>query len=239
MPLFTDRIEAKDFPKMPKEYQDLLVRVLTIQTDSELGGPDLYVERWIRVAPTAEDQMLLAKTAAEEIDHHRKFRNILAEIGVDVSYLLKSRREEKILETFRYPLETWAEMGMFGLLIDRVGGFHLHDFAESTYLPLARIIPDIVREEKMHIWHGLKIIRELCQTEEGKAQAQAALDKMYPRALDMFGLSSSRRSDQFKEWGIKQRTNQQCRLDYIAEVDPIIEELGLRIPDPLANRKYL
>ncbi len=39
--MFTDRIERKDFDKMPKEYRELLVRVLIVQTDSELGGPDL------------------------------------------------------------------------------------------------------------------------------------------------------------------------------------------------------
>ncbi|MBI4464227.1 MAG: hypothetical protein HY647_05935, partial [Acidobacteria bacterium] len=58
--MFTDKIEAADFPKMPQEYRDLLIRVLTIQADSELGGPHLYVERWILAAPTAEDQMMLA-----------------------------------------------------------------------------------------------------------------------------------------------------------------------------------
>ena len=43
--MFTDKIEAKDFSKMPKEYQDLLVRVLRIQADCEIGGPHLYSEQ--------------------------------------------------------------------------------------------------------------------------------------------------------------------------------------------------
>ena len=56
--------------------------------------PHLYVETWILAAPTAEDQMMLAKTAAEEIDHHRKFVKILADLNIDVSYQIKNRREK-------------------------------------------------------------------------------------------------------------------------------------------------
>ena len=66
--MFTDKIERKDFEKMPKEYRDLLIRVLIVQTDSELGGPDLYLDSWVREAPTLQDQLLQVKTAYEEID---------------------------------------------------------------------------------------------------------------------------------------------------------------------------
>ena len=237
--MFTDRIEAKDFAKMPKEYQDLLIKVMTIQADSELGGPHLYVEKWVLAAPSAEDQMMLAKTAAEEIDHHRKFVKILAELNVDVTYQLKNRSKDRILEIFREPLETWADMGCFGTFIDRVGGYHLEDFGECSYLPVSRIIPQILREEKQHIAHGIQILTGLCQTEEGKAAAQKSLDHMYPRCLDMFGVTGSKRSEQYMEWGIKKRTNEQARNQYRAEVTKIMDQLGLKEPDPLKDRRFL
>ena len=237
--MFTDRIERKDFDKMPKEYRELLVRVLIVQTDSELGGPDLYLETWLRNAPTVQDQLLLAKTAYEEIDHHRRFGKILRELGVDPDPITRQRREDRMLETFRYPLETWGEMGAFGCLIDRVGQFHLEDFGECSYLPVARIIPRILREEKMHIAHGEKILRDLCKTPEGKLEAQAAVDKMYPRGLDMFGRSDSRRSEQFRKWGIKGRRNAESRQAYRDTVDPAIVALGLTLPDPEKDRHFL
>ena len=237
--MFTDRIEAADFPKMPQEYKDLLVKVLTIQADSELGGPHLYVERWVLAAPTAEDQMMLAKTAAEEIDHHRKFVKILAELNVDVSYQLQKRSPERILEIFRQPLETWADMGCFGTFIDRVGGYHLEDFGECSYVPVARIIPQILREEAQHIAHGMRILDTLCQSDEGRAEVQKSLDRMYPRCLDMFGITGSKRSEQYLQWGIKKRTNEQARKQYRAEALKIIEQFGLQEPDPLKGRRYL
>ncbi len=237
--MFTDKIEAADFKKMDKEYQDLLVKVLTIQADSELGGPHLYVESWILNAPTAEDQMMLAKTAAEEIDHHRKFVKVLAELNVDVSGLIRRRRQERMLEIFRDPLETWADMGCFGTFIDRVGGYHLEDFSECSYLPVSRIIPQILKEEKQHIAHGIRILDSLCQTPEGKAQVQKSLDRMYPRCLDMFGVTGSKRSEQYLHWGIKKRTNQESRTQYREEAKKIIDQLGLKEPDPLKDRRYL
>ena len=237
--MFTDKIEAADFAKMPQEYKDLLIKVLTIQSDSELGGPHLYVERWILAAPTIEDQMMLAKTAAEEIDHHRKFVKILAELNVDVSQQLRNRSKDRILEIFRDPLETWADMGCFGTFIDRVGGYHLEDFGDCSYLPVSRIIPQILKEEKQHIAHGLRILDTLCQTEEGKAQVQKSLDHMYPRCLDMFGVTGSKRSEQYLKWGIKKRANEACRQQYREEALKIIEQFGLKEPDPLKGRRYL
>lgn len=237
--MFTDRIERADFKKMPQAYRDLLIRVLTVQTDSELGGPDLYLDTWLRNAPTVEDQVLLAKTAYEEIDHHRRFAVILRELGVDADAITKNRRQQRMLETFRHPLETWGEMGAFGCLIDRVGQYHLEDFGECSYLPVARIIPQILKEEQLHIAHGVRILRDLCGTPEGKAEAQAAVDKMYPRGLDMFGKSESRRSDEYREWGIKGRTNAESRQAYQDTVDPVLVGLGLTLPDPLKDRHFL
>jgi|TARA_B100000315_G_scaffold233171_1_gene246092 ring-1,2-phenylacetyl-CoA epoxidase subunit PaaA len=239
MQVFTDKIERDDFDKMPEEYKDLLIRVLLVQVDSELGGPDLYLDSWVRNAPTLKDQLLLVKTAHEEIDHHRRFARILEQLGVDTWHITKRRRAERILETFRNPLETWAEMGAFGCLIDRVGQFHLEDFTNCSYLPVAGIVPSILEEERMHIAHGERILRDLCATPEGMAEAQAAVNKMYPSSLDMFGRSDSHRSDRYREWGIKGRSNAESRQAYRETVDPFILGLGLNLPDPEAGRHFL
>ena len=65
--MFTDKIELKDFDKMDPEYKELLGRVLTIQADCEIGGPHLYIEKMLPAAPTKLDQLIVARTAAEEI----------------------------------------------------------------------------------------------------------------------------------------------------------------------------
>jgi 1,2-phenylacetyl-CoA epoxidase catalytic subunit len=68
---FTDRIHEKDVAKMPDEYRDLLVRLLTIQADCEIGGPNVYGRQWFLNAPTADDMFRVTHILAEEIDHYR------------------------------------------------------------------------------------------------------------------------------------------------------------------------
>ena len=68
--MFTDKVGLKDFSKMNPEYQELLKRVLAIQADCEIGGPHLYVKDIMPAAPTKADQLMVAKTAAEELDHY-------------------------------------------------------------------------------------------------------------------------------------------------------------------------
>jgi len=66
-----------------------------------------------------------------------------------------------------------------------------------------------------------------------------ALNRWYPLALDMFGRSESWRSERYIEWGIKRRTNAEARAAYIEEVNPLIAEFGLAVPDEKKGRLYL
>jgi 1,2-phenylacetyl-CoA epoxidase catalytic subunit len=83
--MLTDKIAARDVPNMPAEYKDLLARVLTIQADCEIGGPHLYVDKLLPGAPDATKRLIVARTAAEEIDHFRKVLQVAAGIGLDLT----------------------------------------------------------------------------------------------------------------------------------------------------------
>jgi len=238
--MFTDKIERDDFEKMDSEYKELLGRVLTIQADCEIGGPHLYVEKMLPAAPTKLDQLIVARTAAEEIDHFRKVARVAGDIGVDVSFVLSQPNEKRFVETFRGLITTWQDNAVFGFLIDRVGRYQLEEFYDCSYLPLQRILPDIVTEELGHIEYGYNQTVELMgRGDEQKERVQKAVDYWYVRALDMFGRSNSERAERYHYWGLKRRSNEEARQDYMEEVNPILLEIGLKVPDPLAGRRYL
>jgi len=238
--VFTDRITAADVPKMPAEYQDLLRRVLTIQADAEIGGPNVYTERWLLKAPNADAMYRLARIVAEEIDHYRKFAVLLAPLGVDARPLLHRAPEQRFIEAFRYvDPPSWADVAAFCALIDRVGRFQVEEFYNSSYLPFDEVLPPIMQEEVGHVYFGIQQLKELCQTPEGKAEAQAAVRRWLPRALDMFGRSDSRRDERFIYWGLKHRTNAQARQEYFTEVADMLIDLGLEVPDPTTDRHFL
>lgn len=239
--MFKDKVELKDFAKTDPEYQDLLRRVLAIQADCEIGGPNLYVKDILPNAPTKLDQLIVARTAAEEMDHYRKMARLAGDMGVDVSYVLSRPNQERYVEAFRGQITTWEDFAVFGFLIDRVGRFQLEEFLDCTYLPLARVVedPDIIREEEGHVDFGTNLTAEFAaKGGEAKERIQKAVDYWYVKGLDMFGNSVSKRSERYMYWGLKRRPNAVARQQYKDEIDALLKQMGLNIPDPNKGRLY-
>ena len=61
----------------------------------------MYVRDLLLTAPTKVDQLIVARTAAEEMDHYRKIALLAGEIGVDTSFLLSIPNQKRYLEAFR------------------------------------------------------------------------------------------------------------------------------------------
>lgn len=238
--VFTDKVSTTtEFEKMPSEYQELLTRVLTIQADCEIGGPMVYAERWMLHAPSANDIWRVTRIVAEEVDHFRKFAGVLGELEVDVSPLLRKSSSDRYVAAFRQQNPpTWGDVAAFCALIDRVGRFQVEEFEDCSYQPLNRILKPIFREELGHISFGVQKLAELCETEEGRAEAQAAVNRWVPQGLDMFGRSGSRRAERYIHWGLKRRRNEEAREQYWNEISAVLTELDLQVPDPEAHRVY-
>ena len=238
--MFEDKIEREDLEKMPAEYKELLERVLTIQADCEIGGPHLYVKDILPTAPSQVNQLIVARTAAEEMDHYRKIAKLAGDIGTDTSFLLSIPNQKRSLEAFRGVIKTWEDFAVFGFLIDRVGRYQLEEFLDCSYLPLQRILPEILKEEIGHIGFGTNQTAELAaKGDEERERLQRSVDFWYIKALDMFGRSDSERSNRFCHWGLKRRSNSQARWEFMKEVGPIIQGMGLTVPDPIKDRKFL
>jgi ring-1,2-phenylacetyl-CoA epoxidase subunit PaaA len=236
---FTDRVTAEDFHKMPAEYQDLVIRLLTIQADCEIGGPHVYGERWFLNAPTADDMYRVTTILAEEIDHFRLMNGLLRDVGVDRSELLRHTADQRYVDAFRVTATpSWADVATFCALIDRVGKFQIHEMVGSSFEPLDRVVPQIIKEELGHVGYGTARLAELAADPATHEEAQAAVDRWYPRALDSFGQSGSRRAERYVELGIKQHLNEEARTAYIAEVTPLLTRMNLAVPPEEYDRHY-
>src|SRR5262249_28060318 len=162
----TEKIELADIRagRVDPEYVDLLRRVLAIQSDCEIGGPHLYVEKMLPEAPEKLDRLVVARTTAEEIDHFRKFAVLCGDLGVGTTYILPRGNAQRYLEAFRGSIETWEDFAVFGFLIDRVGKYQLEEFAGCTYAPLAAVVEHpsrVMLEEEGHIDYGTTRTAEL------------------------------------------------------------------------------
>jgi 1,2-phenylacetyl-CoA epoxidase catalytic subunit len=97
----------------------------------------------------------------------------------------------------------------------------------------------VERDELGHSEMGYYFLSRICQDRKGKALAQRLLEKWYPAALDMFGRSDSPNVPKFIHWGLKSVGNAEIRAAYKQNVDRKIEALGLDLPDPRKNRRFL
>ena len=55
----------------------------------------------------------------------------------------------------------------------------------------------------------------------------------------MFGSSDSRFSEKYVRWGIRQAGNEELRRQYISDTRPMLEKLGIQVPDDRAQRQFL
>ncbi len=96
------------------------------------------------------------------------------------------------------PFLKWGDVGAFTCFVDRVGVYQLRAFQECSYGPLARAMPLMLSEEQLHLNFGASVLRRMVQDgpkySGSKEEAQSAVNKWYPRALDMFGHSNSETS---------------------------------------------
>ncbi|HET9933347.1 MAG TPA: Phenylacetic acid catabolic protein, partial [Polyangiaceae bacterium] len=71
----------------------------------------------------------------------------------------------------------------------------------------------------------------LCKSEEGRREVQAAIDDYAPYLPKFFGAANSKNNEAYRKFGLKERTNEQMREDFMARARTVVESLGLRLPE--------
>ncbi len=223
--------------ELPGDMRKLVVKLMVVQADTEFASIQQH-RPWLDRAPTLEDRWIESRIVADEARHGLQACRILRDFGEEgqryIDELLEKREGEHKLDAFNMTFDQWSDVGAFTCFVDRVGVYQLRAFQECSYGPLARAMPLMLSEEQLHLNFGLSVLRRMVQ--EGskyygsKEEAQAAIRKWYPRALDMFGHSNSATSRRAIEYGLKRWTNEEARARYIAEVQTLMNQLGLELP---------
>ena len=224
--------------ELPEEYKELLVKL--IYNHAEILSSDPYREmifgQWEtgkKYAPTQADLVMMARFQYEELNHGFIFSKILDGLGAGFQDF------ELRQYIFEHPKQTWLELAMHHFLASKVGVLQISEWIESSYEPIARVAPSVLKEERGHAGMGSRHLRQICETDEGRQEAQDELALWWPMALDMFGRTDSTRNARYRAWGLKKHTNAQLREAFIDDTVPQLEAVGLEVPDHLANRRYL
>ena len=230
--------QFKEGDTLPEEYRELLIKLIYNHAEILDSKPyrDMIDSQWEvakREAPTLKDLAMMARFNYEEFNHGFIFSNILRGLGG------KFEKFELRQYLFEFPKQTWMDLAVHHFLASKVGVMQIAEWADSSYEPIAQVVPRVFREERGHAGMGYAHLQDMVASPEGRAQAQDKINIWWPMALDMFGNSVSSRNERYRAWGLKKHTNAQLREAFIANTVPMVEALGLHVPDHLANRRYL
>lgn len=230
----------EELKSMPKEYREILAHQVLAHTSGELSGGDHYI-LLAKYAPNALELKVCYEAAAQEINHYMIGAKVLADMDIDTSEMLRQTLEQRehYPSDFIHDHMNWAERGLTSMLAEGAALEHIVEMQESSYRPLALSLDIVVAEESQHIAHGYRIVKTFCETDEGRRRVQDVLNRKWGQVLDLFGSSSSRRSELILKWGLRQRSNAQARQDFIAKKRPKLMELGLILPDDGLNRAFI
>ena len=228
------------------DYREALVNLLTQEADSELAGALGYVP-CITMAPAIDEYLAVSMMVKDEFRHARVCYKLLEHLGIDIDARVKSfdftmrvndddlgtgrAGADRRVNIFYYPINDWFDFIAFNFCMDRGAGHQLEDVLVSSYRPWARVMEGIFKEEMFHIAHGDNWVKRLAAHPATKPKMQSAIDRWFPRTMNIFGRPNTPKNRLYRELGLKVRDNQEVREAFAAEVATRLREAGLRMPD--------
>jgi ring-1,2-phenylacetyl-CoA epoxidase subunit PaaA len=109
----------------------------------------------------------------------------------------------------------------------------------GTYLPYARAVKKIEKEEGFHYHHALDLTHQTMTEGDSRSRSlvQSAFDAWFPRVLAYFGPPDTieHKRNPVYQMGLKVHSNSELRARWVAKIVPIFDGLGVRIDPALAT----
>ncbi len=230
-----EKIEPGDW--MPDEYRRQLIRMISQHAHSEIVGM-LPEGAWIPHAPNLRRKMVLMAKVQDEAGHGQYLYHAAETLGATREEMLAAllNGEAKYSSIFNYPTLVWSDVAWIGWLVDGAAIKNQTMLAQCSYGPYSRAMVRICAEETFHYKQGKEMIVKYMTTgtAQQKAMVQEGLNRWWWPTLMMFGPHDSESSNTavLMRWGVKTKSNDTLRQEFINEEVPEILALGLTVPDP-------
>ena len=229
-----DKIEPGDW--MPEEYRRQLLRMISQHAHSEVVGM-LPEGAWITRAPSLRRKMILLAKVQDEAGHGQYLYHAAETLGATREEMLEAllSGKAKYSSVFNYPTLNWTDVGVIGYLVDFAAILNQTMLARCSYGPYARAMVRISAEENFHKKQGQDLVIRMAQgTPRQRAMVQDGINRWWWPTLMMFGPhdTDSPNSAALIRWGVKSKTNDELRQEFVDKIVPEIHALALTIPDP-------
>jgi ring-1,2-phenylacetyl-CoA epoxidase subunit PaaA len=220
---------AAALAQQPEEYQFAVKKIVISHAVNELYGAQVFDEPAIALAPTPYAKWLTCRVAMEEYHHHVRFRGLAEQIGVPTEMM--DPTVKKPLTIFSFQLKTWPEFCVIKAIADYAEILQVEDLLHCSFRPLRDLARITMPEEKFHAKFGKDFCTELIANDKGRAEVQDAINRYFPITPGFFGASNSKNNEMYLRWGLKSRSNDEMRADFMARVTELVEkDFGLSLP---------
>ena len=229
-----EKIEPGDW--MPDRYRKQLIRMISQHAHSEVVGM-LPEGAWITRAPNLRRKQVLLAKVQDEAGHGQYLYHAAETLGATREEMLDALHEKraKYSSIFNYPTISWVDVATIGWLVDGAAIKNQTMLAQCSYGPYSRAMVRICAEEGFHKKQGQEMIMQYAQgTAEQKEMVQDSINRFWWPTLMMFGPhdTDSPNSAILMRWGIKTKSNDQLRQEFVNELVPALQALGIELPDP-------
>lgn len=229
-----EKIEPGDW--MPADYRRQLIRMISQHAHSEVVGM-LPEGAWITRAPNLRRKMVLISKVQDEGGHGQYLYHAAESLGISREEMLDALLEgrAKYSSIFNYPTLNWADIGVIGWLVDGAAIKNQTMLAQASYGPYSRAMVRICAEETFHHKQGKEMVIQYAQgTLFQRQMVQDSINRWWWPTLMMFGPhdADSPNSEMLIKWGIKTKTNDDLRQEFINEMVTDLTAVHLTLPDP-------
>jgi len=214
------------------QYRKMLLMLMEKQASREIAGAEVFGQCLIH-APTYEHKLQLVRLQREELKHFKLIADLLADFGIDVPTLVRrgQRGESRFTgNAADLQVEDWIDGVLFNFMTDRAATFQLTEYANGSYLPLAKAIRIVVRDEGFHTQFGERCLEELCREPNARREIQRRFSKWFAGAMRIFGRPGTPGNRYCIEVGLKSRDSAAIAADYLDSLRPILARCGLQFP---------
>jgi ring-1,2-phenylacetyl-CoA epoxidase subunit PaaA len=222
---------VEEFFKQPDEFQTAVRKIVRSHAINELYGSQVFDEPAIALAPTPYAKWLTCRVAMEEYGHHVRFAELGEAIGIPHNDLVPRPSGKKPLSVMAFKMTTWTEFCVLKLVGDLAEILQVEDLLHCTVHPLRNLARMTMPEERFHAQFGEDFCTDMIEHKKPRAEVQDAINRIFPNMPAFFGASKSKNNEIFRKWGIKLRTNDDMRADYVNRARDLVEgKLGLELP---------
>ncbi len=226
------RVEATDW--MPDAYRQANLKFIEMHANSEIMGA-LPEREWIARAPTLRRKRSLAAKVQDEVGHAHLIYRVAETLGKPREQMFEDliAGRTSFHNVFHYPTFTWGDVAVIGFLVDGAAIVTQRALLDTSYAPYVRVMRRVVAEESLHQRHGEDITLALASgTDEQFAMLQEAVARWWEPVMHFFGTDVPADKDPMIHWGVKTRTNEESRQEFLSQYVPKLWDMGIEVPDP-------